>query len=356
MYKIIFSFVLTLFSLQIFAQTQWQNLSLEEALKASKAQNKPVFIDCYTKTCGPCKYYQKEVFPIKEIGDYMNQNFICVMKDMQEGDGPAIGKKYGIGIYPTFLVIDSEGYELYRVPMLFEPEKELVSTLKICQKVGSYKTLFRNGNHDPQVLKNYFTSLKKMNYMEYEKVLSEYLTTEKKDSLLNPYYWNIIKNEIHNIETPLFRYAFENRKKYAKLCGKEEVYNKLFNEYNTEFRMARMMGLNYDIRINDMKILEKEGVKGAKELVWRMPIYDMWNSAQGKKGDITAYLKKLNKIITKFDSDIQLEFAKDFAVLSEITTPEEEKILTQIIDKLIASPGNKQHVKRMQELKKYILR
>lgn len=356
MNKIIFSFVLVLFIFPTFAQTVWQNISLEEALKVSKKENKPVFIDCYTKTCGPCKYYKKEVFPLEEIGEYMNKNFICIMQDMEENAGPAIGKKYNIMIYPTFLVLDADGNELYRVPMLFEPHKELIPTLKLCQELGKFRSKFRNGDRSPQLLRNYFESLKAINCMEYEKELSEYLVTEKKDSLLNQFYWNIIKNDIHNIESPLFRYTFENRKKYAEICGQEEVFNKLFKEYENEFRMARMMGLNYDIRIHDMKILQKDGVKEATELLWRMPIYDMWNSAKGQKGDITKYLKKLNKIIDTFSPAIQLEFVKDFAVLSEITIPEEEKILIDIIDKLMDNPQNKEYIKRMQELKNFILR
>lgn len=356
MNKIIFAFVLVLCTFPTFAQTQWQNISLEEALKASRIQNKPVFIDCYTKTCGPCKYYKEEVFTLKEIGEYMNKNFICIMQDMQENDGPAIGKKYDVMIYPTFLVLDTNGNELYRVPMLFEPHKELIPTLKLCQELGQYRTKYKKGDRSPQLLKNYFKSLKTINYMEYEKELSKYLVTEKKDSLLSPFYWNIIKNDIHNIELPLFRYALQNRKKYAKICGQEEVFNKLFENYKNEFRMARMMGLNYDIRINDMKILQKDGVEGATELFWRMSIYDMWNSAKGKKGNITKYLKKLNKVIDTFEPNIQLEFVKDFAVLSEITTPEEEKILINIINKLISFSKNKEHIERMEELKNFILK
>ena len=39
----------------VFAQTDFQELSLEEACKKAKTENKPKFLDCYTSWCGPCK-------------------------------------------------------------------------------------------------------------------------------------------------------------------------------------------------------------------------------------------------------------------------------------------------------------
>ena len=78
--------------------TNFEDLTFKEALAKSQATGKKLFIDCYTKTCGPCKYMVKFIFPLKECGDYFNSNYICIMKDMEEGDGIDIAQKYDIRV------------------------------------------------------------------------------------------------------------------------------------------------------------------------------------------------------------------------------------------------------------------
>ncbi len=87
----------------------FQEIELEEALKISKEKNKPVFLYCHIKTCGPCKKMKEKVFATTECGNYINSNFIPVTMDMEEGKGVEYGKKYQVGIYPSFLIIDAEG-------------------------------------------------------------------------------------------------------------------------------------------------------------------------------------------------------------------------------------------------------
>ena len=41
----------------------------------ARQENKLVFVDGYTVWCGPCAYMMKNVFPLKEVGDFYNKNF-----------------------------------------------------------------------------------------------------------------------------------------------------------------------------------------------------------------------------------------------------------------------------------------
>ena len=81
------------------------DLTLDEALKKAKNEGKCVLIDCNTKTCGPCRRMDKEVFPQEKLGKFVNERFVPIKKDMEEGEGIEIAERYNIQIYPTLLVL-----------------------------------------------------------------------------------------------------------------------------------------------------------------------------------------------------------------------------------------------------------
>src|SRR3954466_7010602 len=81
----------------------------QEILDLAKAQNKLVFIDCYTSWCGPCKRLAASVFPDPEVGAFFNSTFINTKFDMEKEEGPSIAGKYSIRAYPTLLWLDGDG-------------------------------------------------------------------------------------------------------------------------------------------------------------------------------------------------------------------------------------------------------
>lgn len=88
--------------------TNFQNLSLEQAIDSAKAQGKLVFVNMHTKTCRPCRMMEKNIFPKEELGKYLNEHFISIVIDAEEGEGAQINSRYGLeAIYPTYLIIDT---------------------------------------------------------------------------------------------------------------------------------------------------------------------------------------------------------------------------------------------------------
>lgn len=88
------------------AQTNFRHITYDEAINAAKAENKLVFMDFYTDWCGPCKMMMREVFPQKEVGDFMNEKFVCI-KLNAEKEGKELAKLYKVKAYPTFIAIDT---------------------------------------------------------------------------------------------------------------------------------------------------------------------------------------------------------------------------------------------------------
>lgn len=85
------------------------DISLDEALLKAEKENKLVFIDCSTTTCGPCRMMRRSVFTKKECGDFINTNFVPLHMNMDEGAGADVGEKYGISMYPTYLILNTDG-------------------------------------------------------------------------------------------------------------------------------------------------------------------------------------------------------------------------------------------------------
>lgn len=240
MKKLLSVFVGLLCSVVVFAQTDFLELSLEEACKKAKTENKPVFLDCYTSWCGPCKMMANDVFTLQEAGDYFNKNFVCVKIDMEKGEGPVIGKQYGVDAYPTFLIINSDGKLMHKLVGAMSL-KELIENVECGLKASSiaeYETLYQSGKLD------------KMGQMAYWKLLSisgEVVKAQtvgddlwgklsEKDKL-NSTYWALLRSRATTIEGEEMKFVCANREYFEKEVGKEEVGKLIYNSFITELNM-----------------------------------------------------------------------------------------------------------------------
>lgn len=102
--------------LQVCAQgTQFRELTFRQALEKAKQENKPLFLDCYTSWCGPCKNMLNNVFTLPEAGEFMNTSFVCVKFDMEKGEGVELQKQFNVRAFPTFLIIRPDGTIQHRL-------------------------------------------------------------------------------------------------------------------------------------------------------------------------------------------------------------------------------------------------
>lgn len=62
----------------LLAQDKIQWMTMNEALAAQKEHPKKIFMDVYTKWCGPCKLLDKQTFSNKDVIEFINTNYYAV--------------------------------------------------------------------------------------------------------------------------------------------------------------------------------------------------------------------------------------------------------------------------------------
>ncbi len=274
----------------------FENISLQEALNKAKAEGKKVFVDCYTQTCGPCKYMMKNIFPLEECGEYFNPRYVSLAKDMNVGEGPAMGKKYDVGLYPTFLIINPDG-SLYCKEMgavMLNSKETFVEKMKRAVERTELAKRYEAGERDKGMVERYVELLKASGSVQAEKVVSDYLMTLSIDELCNEEKWKKVSADINSPDVAIFRKLLDNREKLENILGKQTIEDKLMTAYQNEFNMYKMMGMDFDKRIADLETLDKAGYKQARALSYRMTIRQIINEKQQNRiNDIIALLQKL---------------------------------------------------------------
>jgi Highly conserved protein containing a thioredoxin domain len=125
------------FSTSIISQDNYgiiflDNIKWDVVVNKAKESNKPIFVDCYTTWCGPCKGMAKTVFTQKICGDFFNNDFICVKYDMEKGDGKVLYDKYikDIPGFPTMLIIDANTQKILNSIVGYKSAEKLIELVK----------------------------------------------------------------------------------------------------------------------------------------------------------------------------------------------------------------------------------
>ena len=170
MRKIVLSFLFVLVAcLASYAQgVKFETGAWSEMLAKAKAENKLVFVDVYTKWCGPCKHVSETVFPQEKLGEYYNAHFINFKIDAESPEGKVFVKTYPVTGYPTFFFIDGDGRTIHKVVGAkdvdgFISEAQMVSMYARHGGIDNMMAAIKNGTASKELLYDYYTSANKQN-------------------------------------------------------------------------------------------------------------------------------------------------------------------------------------------------
>ena len=174
---------------------EFRDLTFAEGLAAAEAEGKPVFIDCFTTWCGPCKWMSANIFTDQKVADYYNQNYICLKIDMEKGEGIDIAKNYTIRAYPTLLYLNEKGEKLLvSVGANRDPQSYIDNGDRAKDSKNNIPYFFANKDDNfgnPEFMASYFSLMSEANMLDATEV-DRYFSTLPFDQWLEEINWNIL--------------------------------------------------------------------------------------------------------------------------------------------------------------------
>jgi thioredoxin-related protein len=127
------NFILSIFLLlfisssSLFAQTEIQWLTFEQAVEKTKNEPKMVLVDVYTDWCGWCKKMDKETFQDAKVIQYINENFYPVKLNAEDTKSTfkfrgkaytsaSMAKAMRVTSYPNFVIMDAGMENITQLP------------------------------------------------------------------------------------------------------------------------------------------------------------------------------------------------------------------------------------------------
>ncbi len=198
----------------------------KDALEKAKAEDKLLFVDAYAKWCGPCKAMAKNIFPLKEVGDYYNANFINLQIDMEEEDGITFGHKYPVSAYPTLFFIDVDG-KVVKTVRGGQQAAGLIAlgneANKKKDRTSKYEQKYLDGDRDYDLVYNYVKGLNASGRPSL-KISNDYLNSNPK--ITEDQKLTFILEAATEADSKLFDQVVANEKKIKKIVGEEEFEEK----------------------------------------------------------------------------------------------------------------------------------
>jgi thiol-disulfide isomerase/thioredoxin len=210
-----------------FEQGTWK-----EVLEKARQINKPIFLNVYKPWSVPCKQMNNEVFPLAEVGNVYNANFICYQLDAEKGEGMEIAKKYNIEAYPAYLFINGNEKSFFHVAgaketkELIELSKSAFFAMNDTVPITVWEKEYIEKKNDTTFLLAYINKRSRLS-LPVATLFDEYLKLIPEEERTSDPVLGVYKKVVHFLNEHSFaiEYLLKNK---AKFIGKR---NDSFNDY-----------------------------------------------------------------------------------------------------------------------------
>jgi len=303
------------------------NGTFAEALAEAKKTNKALFVDFYAVWCVPCKHMAKNVFTLKEVGDYMNKHFISLQIDAEKPENVEIAKQYKVEAYPTVAFIDADGKPL-SVNVGALGKEELLEAAQIAAGESvSFDDLYKKYKANPQDLAvQQELLLKAPSFLQaqdgieadkwvtrIQKIYQNYVATKNPKELINANDYRIIltlegeDNKEHKLG--IVNMINSNIDEWTEVLGKAPAF--YIVEANDAFAedYAKEANVKYKDYVDNVKnlyakaysIIAQPGINSYEHAqLYNDALYNLY-----KNKDVKGYIKAMQQLFEKMGTAAQ---------------------------------------------------
>lgn len=196
--------------------------SYRKALTEAQKTGKLIFVDVYTTWCGPCKRMEKEIFPLREVGDKYNALFVNLQLDA-EGNGRRVAEEFNVRSYPTYLWIDGNGNLVHRAvgyhpkpaPFLAHADVAVRNADKAMSNAARAAE-FEQKKNDKTFLREYTARARQLgDAAGITAAADQYLRLLGEQELQQPEHATFLLQYLNNARSQVFRYVLDHQAFFA---------------------------------------------------------------------------------------------------------------------------------------------
>ena len=114
-FSILFALLLSLNALQAGEGIDFMTNNYKDAVSKAQDEQKLMLLNFTASWCFPCKKMAKEVFPDKELGEFVHDHFVPFKVNADYFWGMDIADEFNVKAYPTILIVDMNGKVVKRI-------------------------------------------------------------------------------------------------------------------------------------------------------------------------------------------------------------------------------------------------
>lgn len=224
---------------------QFRSLSFEEAVIASKAEKKPIFLHAYVSWCHYCKEMTDSVYSDAEVGRYYNERFICIRIDMEK-EGKELNKKLRTKTFPTHVFFDTANAVLMHRSAGKRSKTEFLElgrdALDTTKQLRTFERRYFDKRANMQDIVTYFKMLDRAG-LDNQITINGYLSGLSDADMLKYDNWRVIYDLFRDAESSSFQRLILLRGEYARKYTQDSIDNKIITAYNGAL-MSRVQKLD----------------------------------------------------------------------------------------------------------------
>ena len=275
---------------------QFQDISYEQALQKSAAEKKPVFLFGYATWCHFCEYMKDSVLITEAVGNFYNENFICIKMDLEKEGKNLNQKTIRAKSFPVLLFMNAQGEMLHRVTGKKDAQDFIQigkDALDSTKQLRTFVYKYRDGKLSPQQTYEYFKMVDRAG-MDNQSLINNYLTIIPEDKLTATYSWKMMYELYKDIEQPCMKLILDHRIDYAAKYTADSIDNKIMGLYiNALMSKVQMVDSNGYLSIQQK--LRASEIDLAEKIIAFADLNKM-----KMKGDWEGYFHNVDSFVVKY--------------------------------------------------------